>query len=56
MYAPASAETVESIFAKRLGGASITKEEEIIFKTVFMVFVGKEYAKRNWQASLWMQT
>ena len=25
MYAPASAETVESIFAKRLGGASITK-------------------------------
>ena len=47
MYAPASAETVESIFAKRLGGASITKEEEIIFKTAFMVFVGKEYAKRN---------
>ena len=42
MYAPASAETVESIFAKRLGGASITKEEEIIFKTAFMVFVGTD--------------
>ena len=52
MYAPASAETVESIFAKRLGGASITKEEEIIFKTAFMVFVGKEYAKRNWVMQL----
>ena len=52
MYAPASAETVESIFAKRLAGASITKEEEIIFKTAFMVFVGKEYAKRNWVMQL----
>ena len=52
MYAPASAETVESIFAKRLGGASITREEELIFKTAFMVFVGKEYAKRNWVMQL----
>ena len=52
MYAPASAEEIESIFAKRLAGNAVTKEEELKFKTAFMVNVGKEYAKRNWVMQL----
>lgn len=52
MYAPASGETIEAIFAKRLNGETVTREEEIQFKTAFMLFVGKEYAKRNWVLQL----
>ncbi len=52
MYAPASEEEIEAIFAKRLSGASITAEEELTFKTAFMQFVGKEYHKRNWVMQL----
>lgn len=52
MYAPASAEEIEAVFAKRLSGNSVTREEELKFKTAFMIFVGKEYAKRNWVMQL----
>ena len=52
MYLPASDEEIEKIFAKRLGGAALTKEEELTFKTAFMLFVGKEYHKRNWVMQL----
>lgn len=52
MYAPASTEEVESIFAKRIGGNTVTREEELKFKTAFMLFVGKEYARRNWVMQL----
>ena len=52
MYAPASAEEIESIFAKRIKGDTVTREEEIKFKTAFMIFVGKEYAKRDWVLQL----
>lgn len=52
MYAPASDEEIESIFAKRMGGGSVTRKEELEFKTAFMLFVGKEYAKRNWVLQL----
>ncbi|MCI8892597.1 MAG: glucuronate isomerase [Eubacterium sp.] len=52
MYAPASDDEVEAIFAKRLAGNSITREEELQYKTAFMVFVGKEYAKRGWVMQL----
>ena len=41
MYTPASLEEVSAIFAKRLSGASITREEELKYKTAFMIFVGK---------------
>ena len=58
MYAPASDDEIEAIFAKRLSGEGVTREEELKFKTAFMLFVGTEYTKRNWvmQTSLWMQT
>ena len=52
MYVPASDEEIESIFAKRMSGESVTREEELKFKTAFMLFVGKEYAKRNWVLQL----
>lgn len=52
MYAPATADEVEAIFAKRLTGAAVTEEEELKFKTAFMLFVGSEYAKRNWTLQL----
>ena len=52
MYAPATDEEIEAIFAKRIAGGTVTREEEIKFKTAFMVFVGKEYAKRDWVLQL----
>ena len=52
MYAPASAEEIESIFSKRLSGETISREEELKFKTAFMLFVGKEYNRMNWVMQL----
>ena len=52
MYAPASAEEVETIFAKRFSGETLTEAEEAMFKTAFMVEMGKEYHKRNWVMQL----
>ena len=52
MYAPASDEEIEAIFAKRLAGGAITKEEELKFKTAYMLVLGKEYNKRDWVMQL----
>ncbi|MCD8395983.1 MAG: glucuronate isomerase [Lachnospiraceae bacterium] len=52
MYAPASAETVNAIFTKRLNGESITRAEEIQFKTAFMLEMGKLYHEFNWAMQL----
>lgn len=48
MYNPASEEELEAIFAKRMSGDSVSYEEQLKFKTAFMIFVGKEYHKRGW--------
>ena len=52
MYAPASDDEIEAIFAKRLSGEGVTRAEELKFKTAFMLFVGTEYTKRNWVMQL----
>lgn len=52
MYAPAPGDEIEAIFARRLHGSTVTREEELKFKTAFMIFVGKEYARRNWVLQL----
>ena len=52
MYYPASEKTVEDIFQKRLGGAALSREEELTFKTAFMLFVGREYNRRSWVMQL----
>lgn len=48
MYVPADEAEIESILAKRLNGESVTREEELKFKTAFMLFVAKEYNRLNW--------
>ena len=52
MYVPATNEEIEAIFAKRLSGQTITYEEELKFKTAYLVFMGKEYTKLNWVMQL----
>ena len=48
MYAPASEEKTDEIFKKSLKGEGVSREEEMIFKTAFMQFVGKAYHENNW--------
>ena len=52
MYLPATEEEVEAIFHKRLTGGLITREEEIKFKTAFMIFAGREYHRLGWAMQL----
>ncbi|MBQ3786317.1 MAG: glucuronate isomerase, partial [Lachnospiraceae bacterium] len=52
MYEPASDAEIDSILKKRLGGGSVTRQEELQFKTAFMLFVGSVYAKKNWVMQL----
>ena len=48
MYAPASEEEIEAIFAKRLRGEAVSRADELQFKTAYMVALGREYHKKNW--------
>lgn len=52
MYAPATEEEIEAIFAKRMAGGKVTREEELQFKTAFMLFVGREYNRLDWAMQL----
>lgn len=52
MYVPASEEEIEKIFAKRMMGEEITRDEELKYKTAFMVFAGKEYHRLDWAMQL----
>ncbi len=52
MYAPASEEELNKIFAKRLSGQSLTLTEQLQFKTGFLLFVGQEYHDRGWVMQL----
>lgn len=52
MYYPASDEEIDTILAKALSGQSVTKEEELKYKTAFMIFLGKEYHRLNWVMQL----
>ena len=52
MYVPASDEEVEAVVAKRLAGEQITKEEELKYKTAFMLFAGREYSRLDWAMQL----
>lgn len=52
MYVPASEEEMEAIFSKRLAGETITREDELKFKTAFMLAVGAEYARLGWAMQL----
>ncbi|WP_394272017.1 glucuronate isomerase [Butyricicoccus sp.] len=52
MYVPAAEDEIEAIFARRLAGEPITCEEELKFKTAYMIFVGGEYARLGWAMQL----
>ena len=52
MYAPASDAQVEQIFQNRLAGIPITEQEELQFKTAFILFVAGEYRKLGWTMQL----
>ncbi|MBS5545774.1 MAG: glucuronate isomerase [Lachnospiraceae bacterium] len=48
MYAPASDAEVDDILQKGLSGEAISKEEELKYKTAYMLFVAREYVKLGW--------
>lgn len=52
MYAPATDAEIDAIMAKALKGEAVSKDEELKYKTAFMLFVAKEYNKRNWVMQL----
>ncbi len=52
MYNPASSEEIEAIFKKRLNGETVSRQEELKFKTEFMLAMGREYKKKNWVMQL----
>lgn len=52
MYAPATDEQIEAIFAKRMAGEAISAAEEAIFKTAYMLFVARQYKAMNWTMQL----
>lgn len=52
MYVPATDEQLEEIFERRMAGEIMTKEDQLKFKTAFMIFVGKQYNKLGWAMQL----
>lgn len=52
MYQPVSEAAIEAIFAKRLAGESVSKEEEQQYKTAFMLEMAQEYDRRGWVMQL----
>ena len=52
MYEPASDTEIEAIFTKVMNKESITRREEMQFKTAFLTFLCGEYKKRNWVLQL----
>lgn len=52
MCAPYTEAEIETIFAKRLAGESITQGEALQYKTAFMAFVARAYHSRGWVMQL----
>ena len=52
MYVPADPVELDTIFAKGLAGGPVTREDELKYKTAFMLFVAKEYNRMGWVMQL----
>ena len=52
MYAPASEEEVETIFAKKMAGEPLTAREIDQYKMNLLVFLGREYHRLDWVMQL----
>ena len=51
-YEAATEEEIENIFTKALNKEPLTYKEVIQYKTAYMLFMGRECAKRNWVMQL----
>lgn len=51
-YSPADDAEIEAILKKRLSGNAVTREEELKYKTAFMLFAGREYHRLGWAMQL----
>lgn len=51
-YVPASPEAVNAVFLKALKGGQVSSEEYRIFRTAFLLDLGREYAGKNWVMQL----
>ncbi len=52
MYVPASEEEIEAIYQKRMKGIVPGEKEQLAYKTAMMLFLGREYHKRDWAMQL----
>lgn len=52
MYAPAGEKEIEDIFARRLAGDTMEREDERKFKTAFLLAMGRAYHRHNWAMQL----
>ena len=52
MYVPADEVELDAIMTKSLRRETITREEELKYKTAFMLFVAREYHKLGWAMQL----
>lgn len=52
MFYPAQRSEVDAIFRKKLAGGQVTAEEEMKFKTAFIIFVSKQYYRLGWVMQL----
>ena len=51
-FRPATDSEIEEILSKRLSGKDVSYDEELKFKTAFMLFIGKEYHRLGWVMQL----
>lgn len=52
MYAPATEQQADMILKKHLSGTALSHEEILQFKTMLLLFLGREYARRGWVMQL----
>lgn len=52
VYVSYTDEEVQAIFAKRLSGEMVSRQDELKYKTAFMVEMGKAYYKKGWVMQL----
>lgn len=52
MYAPAPDEEIEAIFARAMAGEKVSYEEDLKYKTAFLLFIAKEYKRLGWAMQL----
>lgn len=52
MYEPATPEQIEDIYHKRTTGTTLNDQEQKAYKTAVMIYLGREYHRRDWAMQL----